>query len=101
MLNDAFLRIVGRTRKDIDRGLNCSDLASDGASLRLQLQAEAELSERGSFKPFQQQYLRPDRTRSRVLVSAGLLNRRQPPWLALVVDLSAEPDVILSQGSEL
>ena len=85
--NETFLRMVGRTRDDIRRGLNCADLTPTGEYRGLRLHAEQEFRDHGSFEPYQQEYCRPDGTRVPVLVSTGLLNQIRPPWLALVVEL--------------
>jgi len=87
--NDVFLRMVGRTREDIQAGLNCSELTPKGEYLGLRRHAEEGFHDHGSFEPFQLEYQRPDGIRVPVLVSAGLLNQKRPPWLTLVVDLGA------------
>jgi transcriptional regulator with GAF, ATPase, and Fis domain len=87
--NDFFLTMVGHTRDDIRKGLNCSDLTDEGPYLGLRSAAEEALLDHGSFEPFQQEYRRPDGTRVAVLVSSGILNQKRPPWNALVVDLGS------------
>ena len=109
--NDVFLRMVGRTREEIRSGLNCCQLTPEGEYLGLRAHAEEEFRDHGSFEPFQQVYQRSDGTRVPVLISAGLLNQKRPPWLALVVDLrggnvapdlaSSLPEPRASQGNEM
>ncbi len=84
--NDAYLRIVGRTREDMRRGLRLSDVTAR-EFLPLHDQAEKELREHGLCKPFEKEIVQPDGTRVPVLVSAGYLWKKCPPWVAFVTDL--------------
>ncbi len=84
--NDAFLRMVGRTREEMQRGLTCADITPVEYH-GLCEHAEQELQEHGFCTPFEKEYQLPDGTRVPVLVSAGLLGKRQPPWVAFIVDL--------------
>jgi len=84
--NDAFLRMVGRTREEMQHGLHCSDVTPPEYA-GLAEQAQRELLDHGSCKPFEKEYKLPDGTRVPVLVSAGLMGSEHPPWVAFVVDL--------------
>jgi PAS domain S-box-containing protein len=83
--NDAFLRMVGRTREEMESVRNSSEITPPEYH-HLSRQAEQELRERGFCQPFEKELLRPDGGRVPVLV-AGLVGKRCPPWVAFVVDL--------------
>ena len=87
--NDAVLNMVHRTRRDIQSGLNCSDIIASGDSRGLRAHAEQELCDHGSFKPFLQDYERPDGSHVSALISPGVLNQRCPPWLVLAAEIGA------------
>ncbi len=84
--NDAFLRMIGRTRVEMAQGINCSDVTPPEYTV-LAEQAQIELLAQGSCRPFEKEYKLRDGSRVPVLVSASLLGNEHPPWVALVVDL--------------
>ena len=84
--NDAFLKIVGRTREEMERIRICSGITPPEYHY-LAIQAEQELLQHGFCRPFEKELLHPDGTRVPVLVSAGLLGQKRPPWVAFVMDL--------------
>jgi len=84
--NDAFLGMIGRTREEMEQGIQCTDVTPPEYA-DLAQQARNELLDHGSCKPFEKEYKLRDGTRVPVLVSAGLMGRQQPPWVAFVVDL--------------
>jgi transcriptional regulator with GAF, ATPase, and Fis domain len=98
--NDAFLSMVGRTRQEMQRGINCSDITPPGYH-KLYENAEQELRKHGFCAPFENEYQLPDGTRVPALVSTGLLGQRQPPWVAFVVDLRDRRRMTASPAASL
>ena len=100
--NDAFLRIVGRTREEMRNGLYCADVTPPEYR-SLAEQAQSELLDHGSCKPFEKEYKLRDGTRVPVLVSAGLMGNQRPPWVAFVIDLRERQTIprtpVFSNGS--
>jgi len=84
--NDTYLRLVGRTRGDMERGLRFSDVTAPEHTT-LHQHAERELHEHGLCKPFEDEILHPDGKRVPVLVTAGARGQCLPPWVAVVTDL--------------
>ena len=84
--NDALLNMIGLTREETARVKDCSSLTPPEYH-HLATQAEQELRQHGFCQPFEKELLRPDGTRVPVLISAGLLGKRTPPWVAFVMDL--------------
>ena len=84
--NDAFLRILGRTRAQID-ALGDDSTITPPEYRYLSGQAEQEIRKFGFCQPFEKELLRPDGVRVPVLISAGLSGTRLPPWVAFVMDL--------------
>ncbi len=84
--NNALLCMLGRTREEMHRIQDCSEITPPEYH-HLAGQAEQELRQYGFCKPFEKELLRPDGTRVPVLVSAGLLGQKLPPWVAFVMDL--------------
>jgi len=84
--NDAFLRMIGRTREEMQMIRDCSKLTPPEFH-HLSDQAEQELHGLGVCQPFETEFLRQDGSRVPVLISAGLSNNRCPPWLAFVMSL--------------
>jgi PAS domain S-box-containing protein len=84
--NDAFLRMIGRTREEMQMIRDCSELTPPEFHHLLN-RAEQELGELGVCQPFETEFFRQDGSRIPVLVSAGLPYNRCPPWLAFVMSL--------------
>ena len=84
--NDAFLRMVGLTRKEIQQGLSLSEITPPEFH-ELAAQASREIQEQGSCLPYEKEFIRPDGTRIPVLMSGSALHEQNPGWVAFVVDL--------------
>jgi len=84
--NDAFLRMLGRTREEMKMIRDGSELTPPEFHYLLD-QAEQELRELGVCRPIEKEFLRLDGSRVPVLLTACLLNKRRSPWWALVTDL--------------
>jgi PAS domain S-box-containing protein len=84
--NDAFLRIVGYTRQDLEGGrLNWREMTPpeyanlDDDKLR-------ELETVGEANASEKEYVRKDGTRVPVLVGATAIQKASPRWVAFVLD---------------
>jgi PAS domain S-box-containing protein len=91
-VNDEFLRTLGYTRADLDAGLiRWSEITPPEWEERSRT-AMQELVERGSFAPFEKEYLRKDGSRVPVLVGAALLEGDAKEIICIVLDRSAQKD---------
>src|SRR5215468_94025 len=86
--NDAFLRILGYDREDIDSGrLRWPDLSPPEWRERDQLTREL-LDSTGVVPPFEKEYVRKDGSRVPVLVGATLFKQGGDEGVAFVLDLT-------------
>ena len=86
--NDAFLRIIGRTRQElVDRGLSWPDVTPKRWRA-LDTAKYAEMRREGAFAPFEKEYVRPDGTTVPVLIGASTLPDGPDDWICFVVDLT-------------
>ena len=86
--NDAWLKIVGRTREELERGeiswraITAPEWAAQDDQVTRRLDAE------GWVAPYEKEYIRPDGTRAPVLLSGVTLDRDPLRVVAIVIDLS-------------
>lgn len=86
--NDAFLKIVGYERADLEAGrINWSAMTPPEYE-PLQEKAAAELMEFGVFAPFEKEYIRKDGRHVPVLVGGALLEEQQRDTVGFVLDLT-------------
>jgi len=78
--NDAFLRITGFTRAEMDEGLVHWRTLSPPEWANLDDDAVAELKAYGSYGPHLKEYLRRDGTRLTVEVAGAVLSEEPPTW---------------------
>ncbi|MBC8164761.1 MAG: PAS domain S-box protein [Bryobacteraceae bacterium] len=86
--NEELLRIIGRTREDLTRGLSWTSITpSEFAepTRRALLEAKA----RGACTPYEKVYIRPDGTHVPVLIGYVLLEPERQKSVAFVADLSS------------
>lgn len=86
--NDAFLRMVGYTREELQRGsLRWADMtpgehrAADEAALAV---ARAQ----GQCAPYEKEYLRKDGTRVPILIGSAFLDESRREWVSFALDLT-------------
>jgi len=91
-VNDEFLRMLGYTREDLDAGLVRWAAITPPEWEEQSRLAMQELMERGSFPPFEKEYLRKDGSRVPVLVSAALLEGPAKEIVCVVLDLTEQKD---------
>ena len=72
--NDAFLKIVGYTREDLARGGVNHKAITPAEYQDADERARVELTTRGSYTPYEKEYLRKDGTRVPVLVGGTLFD---------------------------
>ncbi|HEX8207491.1 MAG TPA: GAF domain-containing protein, partial [Solirubrobacteraceae bacterium] len=86
--NDAFLRMVGRSREELlDGGLSWPDLTPEKWR-ELDDVKLAELRRHGAFAPFEKEYVHADGTAVPVLIGAAALPDGPDDWISFVIDLT-------------
>jgi PAS domain S-box-containing protein len=86
--NDAFLKITGHTREEVETGsLNILDLIPSEYK-PADHDCYQELVSNRLCKPFEKEYIRRDGTRVPVLVGYSLIVKEQPELIGFVLDLS-------------
>jgi PAS domain S-box-containing protein len=89
--NDAFLRMAGFTRADVEAGRVRWDELTAPEFMPQSLRAVEEFKATGRTTPYEKQYIRPDGTRWWALFAATQLNDRE--GVEFVVDLTASKAV--------
>ncbi len=86
--NDAFLRMVGLTRADLEAGrVRWTELTPPGYE-GLDQRAIGELWASGACTPYEKEFFGPDGTRVPVLLGAAALERYPRQWIGFVLDLT-------------
>ena len=85
--NEAFLTMIGRTRADIERGLDWAAITAP-TSIEADQRAMRALQAHGVAPPYEKEYVRPDGTRVPVLVSGARLQSDPMLVLATCFDLT-------------
>jgi PAS domain S-box-containing protein len=89
--NDAFLRMAGFTRADVEAGRARWDELTAPEFMPQSLRAVEEFKATGRTTPYEKQYVRPDGTRWWALFAATRLNEKE--GVEFVVDLTAQKAV--------
>jgi PAS domain S-box-containing protein len=88
--NDAFLKIIGRTREDLLAGrVNWKELTPPEHA-PADMRCLAELTARGVCTPYEKTYTRPDGSTVPVLVGAATLDGGPTEGVSFVVDLTQQ-----------
>jgi PAS domain S-box-containing protein len=86
--NDAYLKIIGYTRSEVETGrVNVRDITPPEYH-GLDQGCSNEVVNQGFCKPYEKEYLRKDGTRVPVLIGYSLLEGEQPEYIGFVLDLS-------------
>ena len=87
--NDTFLKLLGRTRAQLNRGDLTITRITPPEYAELDRQKADELVATGQCKPFEKEYLRPDGSRVPVLLCSAIV-AWEPRWRAVgfVIDLT-------------
>ncbi|QGZ64458.1 AAA family ATPase [Paraburkholderia acidisoli] len=86
--NDAFLRMIGYGRDDLEAGrINCLHLTPPEWHQQ-DVEAIAQLRKEGELQPVEKEYLRADGSRVAVLLGAAILSSSPEQIVAFVVDLT-------------
>src|SRR5207247_9372441 len=72
--NDAFLKIVGYTRADLQAGLLNKSVITPKEYAHLDSLKWAEIVERGTIVPYEKEYLRKDGRRVSGLIGASMID---------------------------
>lgn len=86
--NDSFLKIVGYSREDREKGLLHRSSLTPFYYNHLDSKALEELTTQGFATPFEKEYFRKDGTAVPVLVGKSLLRESKDQIIAFVLDLS-------------
>jgi PAS domain S-box-containing protein len=87
--NDAFLRIVGYTREDLDAGLVDWAAMTPPEYADLDQRAREEVTANGACAPIEKEYIRKDGTRVPVLVVAAIFEDSADEGVCFVLDITA------------
>ena len=97
--NDAFLRLAGYTRQDLEEGRVHWRTLTPPEWTGLDNEGVAELRAYGSYGPHLKEYRRSDGTRVTVEVAGALLSDDPLTWVTFVRDATALPAAELLTGS--
>ncbi len=86
--NEAFLRMVGYTRAELEDGTLRWDTITPAEYRALDEQAVAKLKVQGSCQPFEKEYVRRDGERVSVLVGVTMLEGSEEECICFVLDIT-------------
>ncbi len=86
--NDAFLDIVGYTRKDLEAGLIDIESMTPPEYAALDERASGEMLATGEAAPHEKEYIRKDGRRVPVLIGRKMIREEPSEWVAFVLDIT-------------
>ncbi|HEY6100593.1 MAG TPA: ATP-binding protein, partial [Anaeromyxobacter sp.] len=86
--NDAFVRMIGRTREDVARGLLRTETITPPEHRAADAAAADEFLRTGEIRPMEKEYLRADGSRVPVLIAGAALEGAPGRGLAFVLDVT-------------
>lgn len=86
--NDAFLKIIGYSREDLNEGRIYWRKITPHEYLNLDDNGIRELIENGHYTPFEKEYIRKDGKRVSVIIGASLIKRNPIQWVCFVEDIT-------------
>lgn len=86
--NDAFLRMVGYTRDDLEAGHLRTDALTPSEYREIDLLKRQEIGERGVIEPYEKEYFTKEGGRVPVLIGASLLGGEGEGGVAVVLDIT-------------
>ena len=100
--NDAFLKMVGYTREDLQKGLLHWGEMTPPEYLEQDEQVLQTLASTGSCAPFEKVYIRKDGSHVPILLGAAQLESDELAWVCFVLDLteSKQTEALLRQQAE-
>src|ERR1700689_2561153 len=87
--NDAFLDIIGYSTEDLTAGRICYQAVTAPESAGRDREAFEDLLAKGSFQPYEKEYLHRDGHRLPVLVGGAAVDTQPLRWVTFVIDLTA------------
>ncbi|WP_445632038.1 PAS domain-containing sensor histidine kinase [Nostoc sp. DSM 114167] len=100
--NDAFLRMVGYSQEDLLAGrVRWHDMIPP-EYIETNNSAIAELTTKGVCQPFENEYIRKDKSRVPILLDSALLENSQNDIISFVIDISKrkQAELALSKSEE-
>ncbi len=88
--NDAFLRIVGYSREDLEAGKLTWRQLTPPEHLNADVRSMNETTERGASAPCEKEYLRKDGTRVPILLGIASVDEDKTRFVCLVQDLTRQ-----------
>jgi PAS domain S-box-containing protein len=88
--NEAFLRIVGYTREDLEAGRLRWDALTPPQYAAIDAQARDELVARGTITPYEKEYVHRQGQRVPVLIGATLLEPGSSECICFIVDITRQ-----------
>jgi PAS domain S-box-containing protein len=88
--NDAFLHIVGYTRAELEAGEMNLTAMTPPEYVRLDRQAQDEITAKGVCRPYEKEFMRKDGARVTILLGAAVFQDNPDEGIAYVLDLTKQ-----------
>ncbi len=90
--NEAFLRLAGYGREDLEAGRILWRPMTPREYWRLDDRALKQLEIRAGARPYEKEFIRKDGTRVPILIGAAVIERSPLRWVCFVLDISKQKD---------